>query len=114
MIGYIYDHYEPFKHLICRSGGTPYEKFIHNMAEVEAAYAFRYIDVLKNQGRDMPKIDKELCHMIAFDGMFVVVRHDMPRDRAKRFIAQLREFYTAAQLPPTFGRDNRAVKPNYF
>ncbi len=96
------------------SSATPYEKFIHNMAEVEAAYAFRYIDVLKNRGRDMPEIDKELCLMIAFDGMFEVVRHDMPRDRAKRFIAQLREFCTAAQLPSTFGRDIKAVKPNYF
>jgi len=33
-----------------------------------------------------------------FDGMFEVVRHDMPKERAKRFITQLQEFYTAGWL----------------
>ncbi len=101
MVDYIYDHYEPFKLLICHSGGTAYEHFVHNMVEVEVEYTFRYIDVLKSLCQDVPEISKELCHMIVsgmFDGMFEVVRHDMPKDRAKRFIAQLREFYTAGWL----------------
>jgi len=101
MIDYIYDHYEPFKLLICCSDGTAYEHFVHSMVEIEVEYTFRYIDVLKSLGRDVPEIDKELCHMIAsgmFDGMFEVVRHDMPKDRAKQFITQLREFYTAGWL----------------
>lgn len=101
LIDYIYDHYEPFKLLICCGSGTSYEKFVHNMVEIEVEYTFRYIDVLKSLVWDVPEIDKELCHMIAsgmFDGMFEVLRHDMPRDRAKRFIAQLQEFYTAGWL----------------
>ena len=98
MIDYMYDHYDPVKLLICRSDGTPYESFIHNMVEVEVDYTFRYMDVLKSLGHDVPELDRELCHMIAsgmFDGIFEVLRHDMPKDRAKRFIAQLQEFYTA-------------------
>lgn len=101
MIDYMYDHYDPVKLLICCSDGTPYESFVHNMVEVEVDYTFRYMDVLKSLGHDVPELDRELCHMIAsgmFDGMFEVLRHDMPKDRAKRFIAQLQEFYIAGWM----------------
>lgn len=101
MIDYIYDHYLPFKLLLCCSDGTPYENFVHNMVEVEVEYTFRYIEVLKSLGRQVPELDRELCHMIAsgmFEGMFEIVRHDMPKDRAKRFIDQLREFSTAGWM----------------
>ena len=98
MIDCIYDHYEPFKLLICRSDGTSYENFVDNMVNIEVESTFRYIDVLKSLGHDVPELDKELCHMIAsgmFDGMLEVLRHDMPKERAKQFIAQLQEFHTA-------------------
>ena len=101
MLDYIYDHFAPFKLLICKADGTPYEDFIHEMVEVEVEYTFRYIEVLKNLGRQVPELDKDLCHMIAsgmFNGIFEMIRHDMPKDRAKRFIDQLREFSTAGWL----------------
>lgn len=101
MIDYVYDHYEPFKLLICCSDGAPYENFVHNMVEIEVEYTFRYIEVLKSLGHQVPELDKELCHMIAsgmFEGMFEIVRHDMPKARAKRFIDQLREFSTAGWM----------------
>lgn len=101
MIDYMYDHYEPVKLLICRSDGTPYEKFIDNMVEVEVEATFRYMDVLRSLGHDVPELDRELSHMIVsgmFNGIFEVLRHDMPKERAKRFIAQLLEFHTAGWL----------------
>ena len=101
MIDYMYDHYEDVKILICCSEGTSYEKFIHSMVEVEVEYILRYIEVLKSLGRKVPHLDRSLCHMIAsgmFEGVFEVIRHDMPKERAKAFIAQLREFYTAGWM----------------
>ncbi len=98
VIDYIYANYEEFKILICCSEGTPYEQFIHNMAEIEVEYTFRYMQVLRELGRPVQEPDKDLCHMIAsgmFDGMFEIVRHDMPKERAQAFIAQLRDFYMA-------------------
>lgn len=98
MIDYMYDHYEPCKLLICCSEGTPYEHFIDTMVEVEVEYTFRYVEVLKSLGHEVPELDKDLSHMIAsgmFNGVFEVLRHDMPKDRAKKFINQLREFHTA-------------------
>lgn len=55
---------------------------------------------------DVPELDKDMCHMIA-GGMFEVLRHDMPKDWAKRFIAQLQGFYTA-------GCAKKFVKANFF
>ena len=98
MIDYMYDHYEDFKILICCSDGTPYESFVDRMVEVEVESTFRYIDVLRSLGHEVPELDKDLCHMITsgmFDGMYEVLRHDMPKDKAKQFIAQLIEFHTA-------------------
>ncbi len=101
MIGYMYEHYEEFKILICCSDGTPYEHFVDSMVDVEVEYTFRYIEVLKSLGNEVPELDRSLCHMIAsgmFQGVFEVIRHDMPKERAKVFVAQLREFYTAGWL----------------
>ena len=71
------------------------------MVEVEVESTFCYIDVLRSLGHDVPELDKDLCHMITsgmFDGMFEVLKHDMPKDKAKQFIAQLMEFHTAGWM----------------
>ena len=49
-------------------------------------------------GRDVPALDHQLCHIIAsgmFNALVEVVVHEMPYDRARQYIRQLREFYTA-------------------
>ncbi len=98
MIDYMYDNMENFKILLCCSEGTSYENFVHSMVEIEVEYTFRYIDVLRSLGNEVPELDRQLCHMIAsgmFEGIFEVIRHDMPKERAKVFVEQLQEFYIA-------------------
>lgn len=56
---------------------------------------------LYNVKRKVPVLDRELCHMIAsgmFEGVFEVIRHDMPKEHAVVFVEQLREFYTAGWM----------------
>ena len=101
MVEYICRHREPVKLLLCRSEGTSYEHFVHNMVEVEVEYTLQYIEVLRRLGKDVPVLDKSLCHIIAsgmFNGIFEIVVHDMPDDKAMRYVGQLREFYTAGWL----------------
>ena len=101
MVGYICQHREPVKLLLCCAEGTSYEHFVHNMVEVEVEYTQRYMEVLRRLGRDIPVLDKSLCHIIAsgmFNGIFEIVVHDMPRDQAMRDVDQLRDFYTAGWL----------------
>lgn len=98
MVDYICAHREPVKLLLCCAEGTSYEHFVHNIVEVEVEYTQRYMEVLRRLGRDIPVLDKSLCHIIAsgmFNGIFEIVVHDMPRDQAMRDVDQLRAFYTA-------------------
>ena len=100
-VDYMYDHYDAFKLILCCSEGTPYAHFIHNMVEVEVEYTIQYMEVLRRLGRDIPVLDKSLCHIIAsgmFNGIFEIVVHDMPKEQAMRYVDQLRDFYTAGWL----------------
>ena len=101
MVDYICRHREPVKLLLCRSEGTGYEHFVHNMVEVEVEYTIRYMEVLRHLGQDIPELDEQMCHIIdsgMFNGLFEIVIHDMPRDRALHYVDQLRDFYTAGWL----------------
>mgnify|MGYP003078504836 CR=1 FL=1 len=65
MVDYICQHREPVKLLLTRSEGTSYEHFVHNMVEVEVEYTLQYMEVLRRLGKDIPELDKSLCHIIA-------------------------------------------------
>lgn len=98
MVDYICAHREPVKLLLCCAEGTSYEHFVHNMVEAEVEYTQRYMEVLRRLGRDIPVLDKSLCHIIAsgmFNAIFEVVIHDMPYEQALRDVEQLQAFYTA-------------------
>ena len=101
MVDYICQHREPVKLLLCRAEGTSYEHFIHNMVEVEVESTLRYMEVLHRLGKDIPQLNRSLCHIIAsgmFNGLFEIVIHDMPREQAFQDVAQFRSFYTAGWL----------------
>lgn len=84
MVDYICAHREPVKLLLCRAEGTSYEHFVHNMVEVEVEYTLQYMEVLRHLGKDIPVLDKSLCHIIAsgmMGGIFEIVVHDILRSR---------------------------------
>ena len=101
MVDYICEHREPVKLLLCRADGTSYEHFIHNMVEVEVESTLRYMEVLRRLGKDIPPLNRSLCHIIAsgmFNGLFEIVIHEMPREQAFQDVTQFRSFYTAGWL----------------
>ena len=101
MVDYICQHRAPVKLLLCRAEGTSYQRFVHNMVEVEVEYTLKYMDVLRRLGKDIPDLAPSLCHIIAsgmFNGLFEIVVHDMPREQAHQYMSQFRTFYTAGWL----------------
>ena len=101
MVDYICQHREPVKLLLCRAEGTSYQRFVHNMVEIEVEYTLKYMDVLRRLGKEIPDLAPSLCHIIAsgmFNGLFEIVVHDMPREQAHQYMAQFRTFYTAGWL----------------
>lgn len=98
MVDYVYEHKDPVKILFSCAEGTSYDNFIHNMVEIEEEATLNYLDTLRQMGKDIPTLDKSLCHIIAstmFDSIFEIVSHDIPYDEAKRNIKLLRDFYSA-------------------
>lgn len=98
IVDYIYAHFDEFKLLICKSEGTCYENFVHNMVEIEVEKTFDFIDVLKRQGFKVPHMERAVCHMIVsgmFKGIFELIEHDMKRENAKKYVASFQDFYIA-------------------
>ena len=59
ILDYVYEHFDEFKLIICKSEGTCYENFVHNMVEIEVAETFEFIKILKKQGYDVPDMESK-------------------------------------------------------
>lgn len=98
MVDYMYERFDDFKLILCRSEGTEYENFIHKMVEIEVEATYRFMDVLRSTGRRVNDIDPSLVHILAsgmFSAYFEMIIHDMPKEQAKNYVKELRNFYTA-------------------
>lgn len=98
MVGYVYEHFDAFKLILCCSEGTRYENFIHEMVQIEIASTHQFMAVLEQLGHPVAPIDPQLEHLLVsgmFSAFFEMVIHDMPQQQAVRFIKELRAFYTA-------------------
>ncbi len=98
IVDYIYKHFDEFKLLVCKSEGTSYESFVHNMVEIEVEQTLEFIEVLKSQGKNVPDMEKPVCHMIVsgmFTGIFELIKHDMKKENAVKYVSQLQDFYIA-------------------
>nr|MCR5816457.1 TetR/AcrR family transcriptional regulator [Ruminococcus sp.] len=47
LMSFVYDHFEVFKLLICRSQGTRFESFVHDMAQLEERSTLEYFERMK-------------------------------------------------------------------
>ena len=98
MVDYMYDHYDDFRLILCCSEGTKYENFIHNMVEIEVEATYRFMNVLRKNGKRVNNIDPALVHILAsgmFTAYFEMIVHNMPKSQAKGYVKDLRAFYTA-------------------
>ena len=98
LIGYMYEHLDSFRLLLCCKDGTRYEGFIHELIKIETEATHRFFDVLRRTGQAVNEIDPLLEHMIIsafFSGYFEVILHQMPKQQALTFVKELSEFYSA-------------------
>lgn len=96
IIDYIYDNWDAFKLIICGSEGTRFAGFVDEIVDIEEQYTLLYIehtgnDVIRS-GRAAPQLIHLLCSSFVH-GFFEFVRHDMPKDEALTYIAQLQTFF---------------------
>ena len=98
ILEYSYKHLDEFKLILTCSEGTRYENFIHDMVEIEIDATHKFNEVLKSLGRESRLLNPSLEHILISGMMsayFEMVIHKMPLSKAKEYLKDLREFYTA-------------------
>lgn len=98
MVEHIYRHYDAFKLLVCSTAGTEYAAYLNQMVEIEVQSTFRFIEAMHRIGKQVRDVDEPLAHILVnslFSGIFEIVAHDMPAEKAMGYVNGLKEFYTA-------------------
>lgn len=98
MVGYIYEHFDAFKLVLCRSGGTEYENYVDTMVDIETEATHRFVEVQSSLGNEIKSVDRALEHILIsgeYAALFEMVVHDMPRRKAAGYVGELRAFYSA-------------------
>ena len=99
IMSYIYDHIDEFRLIICRSQGTRYENFTHDMAKQEEKVTFRYIQELKKRGVPVKDVDEREFHLLvtaSVEAIFQAVIHNFTREEAMHYAETLERFYYPA------------------
>jgi len=98
LIRYIYDNLNSFKLIVCKSQGTRYENYIHELADIEEKLTYKYLNVLKKKGIRVKKIAPKEMHLLVtsnLSAIFTTVEHDMSIKEAVSYAKHLDMFYTA-------------------
>ncbi len=96
---YIYGHFDEFKLIICKSRGTRYETFTHDIAELEEEVTFRYMKELQKKGTKINKVSKREFHLLVtayIEALFQAVVHDFTKKEAMHYAETLEKFYLPA------------------
>ena len=98
MLGIVYDNFDVFKLIICKSKGSEYEKFVDKLIGIETENTMRFIGELSAAGIKINDVRADLSHMLAtamINGMFEVVDHDFTKDDAVKYVKDLQCFFNA-------------------
>ena len=96
---YIYAHFDEFKLIVCRSQGTKYENFTHDIAKLEEEVTIRYMNALKKSGIAVNDVDEKEFHLLvtaSVEAILQTVIHDFTKDEAIHYAHTLELFYLPA------------------
>jgi len=95
---YIYDHLDAFRLLICKSRGTRYESFLHDLAVEEEKTTITMMDMLKAQGMKINSVREEELHLLVtanVNAVFQAVEHGFSREKAMHYADTLDAFFSS-------------------
>ncbi|MBR1741800.1 MAG: TetR/AcrR family transcriptional regulator, partial [Lachnospiraceae bacterium] len=99
MVEYMYRHLTEFKLLLTAASGTRYENLLHELTQREIDSTHEFEMHMAELGYPMgTQIEPVLEHSITsgmFAGMFELVIHDVPKEKAVNCVRQIHAFYTA-------------------
>ncbi len=98
LMRFIYDHLDAFKLLICRSQGTRYENFEHELALLEERSTLAYFDKMKEYGLAVAQIPRQEFHILVtanVSSVFEAVKHGLSDEEAMHYADTLDAFFSA-------------------
>lgn len=96
---YIYDHLDEFELIICKSKGSVYENFKHDVAALEEKVTLRYMEEIRKNGIAVKEIDRREFHLLVtscIEALFQTVTHGFTRAEAVHFAGTVENFYGPA------------------
>ena len=96
MLDYIYDHFYIFQILLEGAEGTRFAHFVDELVEIEVDYTYKYMAVIGCESVKRGIVTEEFIHIIVtayFNGMFEVVRHEMTKEAAIKYIRLLNRYH---------------------
>ena len=106
LVDYIYDHFDEFRLLLDASYGTEFADFVDRLVAIEEEYTWKWMTVTGAQLDGETPITRDFYHMVVssyFQGIFEVVRHQMSRENARRYISLLGRYHHAGFLAVSEG-----------
>lgn len=98
LMRFIYDHLDAFKLLICRSQGTRYENFEHELALLEERSTLAYFDKMKEYGLEVTELPRQEFHILVtanVSSVFEAVKHGLSDKEAMHYADTLDAFFSA-------------------
>lgn len=98
LVQYMYDHLDEFRLLLDASYGTRFHNFVDELVRIEVEYTYKYMEVIGCESVKSGLVTEEFIHIIVtayFNGMFEVVRHNMDRAAAHRYVKMLNRYHMA-------------------
>lgn len=98
-VAFIYDHLDAFRLIICKSQGTKYESFLHDLAVLEEETTLSFMELLKSRGvklRDFRMKELHLLTTTNVGAVFQTVEHDLTREEALHYADTLDRFFSKA------------------
>jgi len=98
-VGYIYDNLDAFRLIVCKSQGTKYESFLHDLAVLEEETTLSFMDILRNRGVRLNDFSEKEFHLLAtanVNAVFQTVEHGLTREEAMHYADTLDRFFSKA------------------
>lgn len=98
VLDFIYAHFDDFHLLLDAAEGTLYQHFADELVEIEVYYTFQFFEAVQCEAIVSGRITREFIHIIStcyVNGVFEVVRHNMSRADAERYITMLGRYHRA-------------------
>lgn len=98
LMQFIYSHFNEFKLIVCRSQGTRYGCFIHDVAVMEEKTTQMFIDRCRELGTDIKPVSEKELHLLVtanVSAVFEAVIHDFSEAEAMHYADTLDSFFSA-------------------